>query len=293
VGRAVGPDALEVDFDLPGDLRPAHVDPAQIGQAILNILWNAYQAAPRGSRVRVRAWNVVAPHDATARGVALSIEDEGCGIGRPELGRIFDPFFSTRPGQLGLGLTVARSIVHRHGGQVEVLSTPGAGTRVTVYLPVWAHDDAVTGAIAPRQPPCPRRVLVMDDEPALLDVLARLIDSLGYAADCATDGAQAARLYEAALREGRPFGLVILDLTIPHGMGGLETLERLLALDPAVRAVVSSGYSQDPIMADHQSHGFIGVLKKPYGRDRLQRLLCELLGPPSVLPAPGADPPRA
>jgi CheY-like chemotaxis protein len=199
------------------------------------------------------------------------------------LGRVFDPYFSTKGQGRGLGLAVSRSIVVKHGGDIRVESTPGTGTEFTIHLP------AVEGGIRDADPGPARatvassgRVLVMDDEPAVAKVLSRMLTRLGAEVEVVADGAAALEAYHAARESGAPFALVITDLTVPGGMGGREMAVRLRAEDPGARIVVSSGYATDPIMSEYEEHGFADVLAKPYRLAEVAALLSRTMraGPP-------------
>lgn len=258
------------EFELANNLRPARVDPGQIGQVVQNLVLNAVQAMPGGGIIRIALSNVEVtasdPNLAAGHYLRLVISDRGQGIDPENLPRIFEPYFTTRPQGFGLGLATAYSIVKKHGGHIGVESEPGRGTRFDLWLP--ASDEPVA---AP--PPVPTaavpaklqgRVLFMDDDAPIRQMALLLLAKLGVEAVPAADGAEAVQLYEQAMTENRRFDAVIMDLTVPGGMGGREAMEHLRAIDPGVRAIVSSGYSSDPVMADHRAHGFQAMVAKPY-----------------------------
>ena len=245
------------------------VDEGQIGQVVNNLVLNAVQAMAGGGTVLVSADNVAAdmPDDPALpreRFVRITVQDSGSGIPRENLQRMFDPYFTTKPGGSGLGLAVTYSIVKQHGGHIRVDSEVGKGTTFSVYLP--ASDRALTPPEGAAQSPETGngRILVMDDERMVREIAAAMLQVLGYEVESAADGAAAIALYEQARAQGRPFSAVIMDITIPGGMGGKEAIRELLAIDPGVRALVSSGYSNDPVMADFAEHGFCAVIPKPY-----------------------------
>jgi PAS domain S-box-containing protein len=261
---------------------PAEVDPGQIAQVVQNLVLNALEAMPEGGTVEVALDDLALQPGASGALAAgpylrLRVSDHGVGIPPASLPRIFDPFFSTKNRGSGLGLAVCHSVVTRHGGSIEARSTPGAGTTFEVLLP--AQPGAVAGAVKAAQPAAHRRgrVLVMDDEEMVRRVAQRTLASLGCEASVAADGAEAVRLWQAARDEGRAFDLVVLDLTVPGGVGGVETLARMKALDPEVRAVVSSGYSNAPVIADYRSYGFKAALLKPFTAEEARAVIAGLL----------------
>ncbi len=261
-------------FDVAPDLWPVLVDEGQVSQVINNIIINADQAMPGGGSIEVRAENV-----AVKRGeeppldegdfVRISIRDHGIGISREDLARIFNPFFTTKQNGTGLGLTTAYSIIRRHDGIIRASSEIGAGTTVSIYLPASRKAQRTMPRRAKPRPSGRGKVLVMDDEEVLRDVAVDLLEAMGYAGVAVKDGAEALAAYRAAMDAGDPFDVVIMDLTVPGGMGGKEAVGKLLEIDPAAKAVVSSGYSNDPVMSDFRRYGFCGVIAKPY---RIQEL---------------------
>jgi PAS domain S-box-containing protein len=277
---------LRSEVALAAGLPPVHADAAQIGQVVQNLVINAAQASAGGAgTIRIVA-HAVAVEGASplplAPGayVAVSVNDEGVGIDPEDLPRIFDPFFTRRSGGSGLGLATAHSIVHRHGGHILARSVRGRGTTVQFWLPVSAEPRADAPAAPAAVGGRHGRVLVMDDDRAVLDVAQAALVHLGYQADVATDGAEAIAAYARAQREGRPVDIVILDLTVPGGMGGRETIVHLRRLNPAIRAIVASGYSNDPVMADHRAFGFQAAVEKPYDIDALGAALAQVLDGP-------------
>ncbi len=265
LSRAGGQTTYEVA--IANDLCAADVDPAQIVQALHNILLNARQAMPEGGIVEVKAGNAIVPeHPEVAARVRISIRDYGCGIPFDVLPRIFDPYFTTRPGSSGLGLATAYAIIAKHGGTLSVESRSGDGSVFTIDLP------ASTEAPAP-EPPTPAaqpmpagagRLLIMDDEAALRQLLETVLTSLGYHVQTARDGAEAIALCEDAETAGYGFDAALLDLTVSGGMGGLEAAGRLREIAPHMKLIVSSGYSEAPVMAEFRKHGFDGVIRKPW-----------------------------
>ena len=264
-------------------LRAVEADEGQIGQVIQNIVLNADQAMPLGGRITITARNIPAsaaprlPGAATGDVVELSIQDQGTGIPEEHLSRIFDPYFTTKEKGSGLGLATSYSIVKNHGGVITVASELGKGTTFMIYLP--ASGASVEREAASARPAAGNkgRILVMDDEQVVREVTGELLRSLGHEVDFADRGEAAVMRYKTAMAEGRPFDIVILDLTVRGGMGGVEAVKKLLKLDPNVKAVVSSGYSDDAVTADYRKQGFAAFLKKPYNIEELQSTLDALL----------------
>jgi PAS domain S-box-containing protein len=273
---------VRLDFSAQEGLRVVMCDQRQIEQVLQNLVSNASHAMPRGGVLTVRCRNIGA-EEARAypleRGeyVAISIRDEGTGIPRENLGRIFDPFFSTKEGGMGLGLATAYSIAKKHGGLIRVESELGRGSEFTVFLPVAsAETEEEKAEVAGRMQG--GRILVMDDEEEILDLVKTFLEYAGYEVAIARDGAEAVRLYRDDMERGLPFDLFLTDLTVPGGMGGLEALQRIRTVDRDVLAVVSSGYSDDPVMSGYRNYGFSGVAVKPYRLETLSNLVGTLIG---------------
>ncbi|MBT3342888.1 MAG: response regulator [Gemmatimonadetes bacterium] len=269
-------------FDIDEDLWTAEVDPGQISQVIQNLVINADQAMPDGGRLFLDAHNFALGDGEDlplAAGLYLHIvvRDQGIGISEEHLQRIFDPYFTTKREGSGLGLATAYAIIKNHDGHVTVTSSPDQGTTFAIYLP--ASTDLVSenatderGMITGEG-----RVLVVDDERQIRRLAGEMLTRLGYVADYASDGSEAISKYRNALERGDEFDVVIMDLTIPGGMGGREALGHLLDLDEETCAVVSSGYSDDPVMADYAKYGFSDVVAKPYDIVELSHVLDRVL----------------
>ncbi|MFI5363713.1 MAG: PAS domain-containing protein [Elusimicrobiota bacterium] len=270
-------------FDLGESPLAATVDKDQIAQVIQNLVLNAAQAMPEGGVIKVRASAVAVgenelPPLAAGRYVRVSVADEGCGIPTEDLSKIFDPYFSTKSGGRGLGLSVCYSIVAKHGGRISVDSNPGRGSVMTLHFPAANAADIPRDEESFAVAMGAGRVLVVDDEAVVVKLLNRLLKRLGYDAATFSDGQAALDEYEKTMKGGRPYDAVIIDLTIPGGMGGKEMVRKLMALDPGAKAIVSSGYSSDPVLAEYAAHGFCGVLAKPYGIEELSAALRRAIG---------------
>jgi PAS domain S-box-containing protein len=266
------------------DLRQVEADEGQIGQVIQNIVLNADQAMPLGGRVTIEARNLPAAEQGEAAAperrdwVEIAVRDEGPGIPAEHLGKVFDPYFTTKEKGSGLGLATSYSIVRNHEGRLEVRSEVGTGTTFVIRLP--AAPEAPGERARQRSSPATLggRILLMDDDEMVRTVAGELLQALGHGVDFAAHGEEALAKFREARESGRPFDAVILDLTIRGGMGGAETLRRLLEIDPAVKAVVSSGYSDDAVTSTYRDHGFRAFLKKPYRLEELRETLDSLLG---------------
>jgi PAS domain S-box-containing protein len=274
------------EFSLPADLWPVEVDVGQLNQVLHNLVLNAVQAMPEGGAVRIQARNVSAD-DPTALAlppgpcVHFSLADTGTGIKPDHLPNVFDPYFTTKQHGSGLGLATVYSIIRRHDGRITVESELGRGTTFHVWLPASPLAQLPESHLAERPPRGQGRILVVDDEAPIRALLARSLQKLGYEPECVADGPAALAAAHAARQQQRPFVAAVLDLTIPGGMGGLEILRLLRESAPGLKAIVSSGYSNDPIMANYHAHGFEGVLVKPYQPEDLARALHEVVAAPA------------
>ncbi|WP_051689817.1 PAS domain S-box protein [Pelobacter seleniigenes] len=268
-------------LDIPEALHAIEADEGQLNQVFNNLLINAVQAMPAGGSLTVKAENVFLGSQnqmLLPRGeyVLLLFADQGCGIQENDLTKIFDPYFTTKSGGNGLGLASASSIIRRHGGHISATSTMGQGTIFQIYLP--ATDEIYSKDQAETEPQMAAAnfsgsILVMDDETMILDILTDMLRHLGFHVTACENGALAVAKYKAEVTSGKPFSAVIMDLTIPGGMGGKEAAEQILAFDPKARLIVSSGYSNDLIMSDYGSYGFIGAVTKPYNLAKLSQVL--------------------
>lgn len=275
---------VRVDLDISATLHAIEADSAQLEQAFNNIMLNAAQAMPGGGRLVITARDetleasnsLALPAGAYVR---ISFADQGCGIEDDHLTKIFTPYFSTKMSGSGLGLALARSIVDRHGGNISVNSEVGRGTVFTVLLPAASasgslSETTVVDHVAVGQGA--GSIIVMDDEEMIRELASEMLKYLGYQVTCCEDGREALQQYRSALQAGTPFSAVIMDLTIPGGMGGKEAAQQILALDPHAFLIVSSGYSNDPIMANYREYGFSRAVAKPYKINELEQALAAL-----------------
>ena len=265
-------------LELDRGLWSVNVDEGQISQVLNNILINADQAMPSGGNISINASNLplklkeVMPLSAGDY-VRISISDEGIGIPAQYTDKIFDPYFTTKAQGTGLGLATTYSIIKNHQGHIALRSTPGEGTTFDIYLPATNWDAAPMASGETGAGISSGHVLVMDDEEMVQRTVLRMLERIGFRAEVAADGAEAVRMYREARETGDPFDLLIMDLTVPGGMGGREAMEELLKYDSGVKAVVSSGYSTDQVMSRYRDFGFIGMVVKPYTLEELRCVL--------------------
>lgn len=263
------------------NLKPIEADDGLISQVIANILINAIHAMPEGGIINVSAENknITGQSNIPLKDgeyVKISIKDHGIGIQKEHLNKIFDPFFTTKQRGKGLGLTSSYSIVKNHNGYIGVESEPGKGTTFHVYLPVSKEQPSLKEIVQEFPFSAKGRILVMDDEDLLRTVISRMLAQCGYEAETSKDGSEMLKIYTEAMQSGKPFDAVIIDLIVPAGMGGKEAIQELLKIDPNAKAIVSSGYSEDPMIANFQEYGFRGMLAKPFTLNNLSQALHKL-----------------
>jgi CheY-like chemotaxis protein len=260
-------------------------DKGQIQQVVSNLVINARQAMPEGGNLHISLENADLLEAAVAdlpqgKFVKVTVRDEGGGIDPKHLERIFDPYFTTKQTGSGLGLATAYSIIKKHGGHISVVSKVGQGTEFTFYLPASeVQQQPEKKAPAAEDLPSfrPARILVMDDEDMVCALVKRMLEPSGFSVMTSSGGQEALAMYQQALAAGVRFDAVIMDLTIPGGIGGKEAIRSLLSMDPAVRAIVSSGYADDPVMANYAAYGFKGCTAKPYTARELRDILRQVL----------------
>jgi PAS domain S-box-containing protein len=281
---ALGDSNVKCRFSIPDGLWQAEIDARQVSQVIYNLVINARQSMPAGGTIELRAENIALNKtQGPGKGmpvkagdyIRVAITDHGTGIPKEHLEKIFDPFFSTKINAIGLGVPTSFSIARQHGGHLSVESEVGSGSTFYLYLPASAPKQAKKEAIKAAGK---ARILVMDDEQGVREVAGRMLTHIGYEdVEYAADGAAAIKLYKSAMESGQPFSAAILDLTIPGGYGGEWTIKKLLKIDPAVKAIISSGYIDDPVMADYSDYGFSGMIAKPYTIEELRKALQDVI----------------
>ena len=268
----------------PDDLWLVDIDKGQMSQVVQNIILNASNAMPGGGIVEVSCENVSSASNVDinlpkgGKYVKMSIKDSGVGIPADLLDKIFDPYFSTKQQGNGLGLAITHSIVSKHGGHISVQSTPGVGTSFTVYLRAADRSsvpfkEAEEAGLSTRK----TKIMVMDDEEQVRDITQAMLVRMGHEVQLAKDGMEAVLNYKKAIDNGTPFDLIIMDLTIPGGMGGKDAVQKVLAIDPAAKVIVSSGYSNDPVMANFKDYGFCSAIAKPYQLMELTKVVSQLI----------------
>ncbi|TRZ78212.1 MAG: PAS domain S-box protein, partial [Deltaproteobacteria bacterium] len=273
------------EFSLPDNLWPVEMDDVQIRQVINNLLINAREAVHDAGIITIHAENV---NISAGNGLPLkegnyvkwSIRDHGIGISKENLPKIFDPYFTTKPTGsargMGLGLAICYSIIKKHDGFIAVESEPGMGSTVIVYLPASPQVDPSRKGVGEQVDARKGKILVMDDEEAVRNATGIVLNYLGYDVEYAKNGSEAVDLYKIAIEKGHPFSAVILDLTIPGGIGGKEALQELLAIYPHVKAIISCGYSDDPVISKFKEDGLCWSVDIPYDIEKMKEILDNL-----------------
>lgn len=274
---------IECRFRINDELWTVEVDIGQISQVFNNIVINARQAMNSGGILEVSAENIHVENDDESfirKGnyVKIAFRDTGMGIPQEHIGHVFDPFFTTKQKGSGLGLATSYSIIKRHGGYITLESYLDEGTTFYIYLPALKRVSSDTYNIVGNELLKGKgRVLVLEDQEYIRETLKNMLNILGYEGVFSSRGEDTIRLYEQAFPLGNPFELVLMDITIKGGLGGEETLERLLRIDPDVRAIVSSGYSNHPVVANYRIYGFKNVIRKPFTLYELSKVLFDTL----------------
>ena len=286
-----------VAFDLSGsNMKPVfkqtknlwdtEVDKGQIEQVFSNLVINANQASPNGGNLYITLENTVIKDQEIidlkqGNYVKITIQDQGIGIDKKYLNKIFDPYFTTKRTGNGLGLATSYSIIKKHNGHIEIESELGKGTTFTIYLPAsnpsQTKDKKNDTVSSPKDIKRQAKILVMDDEEMIYTMLTEMLTSIGFSAETALNGEEAIKKYQKSLKDKNPFDLIIMDLTIPGGMGGEEAVKHILKINPEAKVLVSSGYSEDPTMANYKDYGFKGLITKPYTIEKLKNILFKIL----------------
>ena len=275
---------VSCEFFMPENLWSAEADEGQLSQVINNLIINAKQAMPNGGMINVSVENINLESEPghalylkDGRYVKITVQDQGIGIPKQHLNRIFDPYFTTKQKGSGLGLAACYSIIKNHDGYITVDSELGVGTTFTIYLPSSEREISEKADKEEKALLVNGKILVMDDEEVVREIIGEMLYHIGCEVEFAIDGQEAIELYKRARESEKPFDAVILDLTVPGGMGGKDAMKALLQIDPGVRAVVSSGYSSDPIMSEFEGYGFRDVLAKPYNLGELSKTLNQVI----------------
>mgnify|MGYP001568751791 FL=1 len=270
-------------LSIPDDLWVVDIDEGQISQVITNIILNADQAMPNGGTIEIKAENIFINEEKnlplkSGEYIRISIKDQGIGISEEFLQRIFEPYWTTKKIGSGLGLATSYSIIKNHDGYIDVESQLRAGTTFYIYLPALSEMVLAKKEEQIYEPIMGKgNILVMDDDDMIRDLATKMLESMGYSMTFARDGGEAFRLYQEAMELGHPYDAVVLDLTVPGAMGGKDAMRLLLRADPYVKAIVSSGYSNDPIMSEYKKYGFKAVIAKPYKVREFSEVLDKVL----------------
>lgn len=279
---------VTVECTMPETLSAACIDKGQMRQVIVNILTNAVEAMPDGGKISVSAVEILLmdgefPELSEGAYIKLSIADQGTGIAEENLPKIFDPFFTTKQNASGLGLSSSYSIIKKHHGLLTVKSTFSIGTIADIYIPCAvrsAQEPETPVAVEVTQPKTTgkqKHILVMDDEAMIRELLKQALEHLGYNVEVASDGKEAVESYKKSYSTENPFDAVIMDLTVPGGMGGKDAFAEILKFDPTVTGIVASGYSKDPVMSNYHDYGFKAVIPKPFKINDLQDVVSLLV----------------
>ena len=270
------------NFEIDNDLWPVEIDEGQISQVINNILINSNQAMPEGGKVLIEASNVTIDEKSkinleAGKYVKVTIEDEGIGIPAEYLDKVFDPYFTTKKDGHGLGLASCYSIIKKHNGLIYVNSELGRGSEFIFYLPANSEYISEVNKEIKTYQAGNGRILFMDDEEIIRNVAKEMLESEGYSIEFAAEGREAIDMYKKSVNTKHKFDIVILDLTVPGGLGGKDTIREIIKIDPDVRAIVSSGYSNDPVMAEYKDYGFSEFVPKPYNSDQLINIVNKVI----------------
>jgi len=270
---------IKLNFNIPDDIWFVEADERQLNQVFNNLVINAQQSMPEGGHININIENYEATKNRFKKGkfIKISISDQGIGIPKEHKLKIFDPYFTTKQKSTGLGLSTSHSIVEKHDGFITMDSEVGVGSTFNVYLP--ASDDQIEDIVSSDEQLIygSGNVLIMDDEKVVRETVGSMLERLGYEVGYSCDGDEVIDCYRTALTSKTKYDAVILDLTIPGGMGGKQAISKLKKIDPEIKAIVSSGYSNNPVMSDYKNYGFSGILAKPYTLKQLSKVLDEIV----------------
>ncbi|MBN2545947.1 MAG: PAS domain S-box protein [Spirochaetes bacterium] len=274
---------VKCSINIPENLWPLNVDPGQMGQVINNLIINANQSMPNGGVINITAYNMknsqnnknLLPEN---HYVVIKISDEGCGISEKNVDRVFDPFFTTKEGGSGLGLTTTYSIIKNHNGYIEVKSNLNKGTTFLIYLPAAPNEKIIMeDETVHEEYKGKGNILIIDDDKIVLNVISNMLDYLGYDFSIVNNSMDAVVYYKSAINSNKPYDAVIIDLTLPDDLSGEEILKELISIDKNTKAIVTSGYSNSPILSNYKKYGFAGILQKPYKLFELSKVLHGIL----------------
>ncbi len=287
-----GATTIQCNFHIEDDLHPVAIDERQFTQVINHLVKNAVEAMPQGGALSIRARNVASDKSNCAEDtitrllsgecIVMSIEDEGVGIPKEIIHKIFDPYFSTKetPGETrgrGLGLAVCHSIIKKHGGILHIDSQPGVGTKVCIHLPAVLSRKKSAASLEAAPALKKKRILIMDDEIFVRTVAGEMLTHMGFEVEYTGDGQEAVDAYRTAMEAGNDFSLVILDLFVTGGTGGEEAMQKLLDIDPHIKGIVSTGFWDDPVARQYRHYGFQEVIQKPFSMEQLSEVIRRVL----------------
>jgi|GEM_PF-1081697 len=276
---------IECEFSFDAGLNPIQIDESQINQVFTNLIINAMQAMPFGGKIRFFAESIIVNENSylpikTGEYVKITVSDTGNGIAQQELLKIFDPYYTTKPKGSGLGLTSAFSIIRNHEGLITVESLPGKGTSFYIYLPYSSQDKVLITQkteVEEKMVSFSGRALLMDDEEPIRSAIGEILACLGFKVDCCKDGLEAIELYSKSMAQSQKYDILIIDLTVPGGMGGVEAMEKLIKMDPDACAIASSGYYSGSVRNDYAALGFRAFLPKPYKIEDLYKTIKKIM----------------
>lgn len=274
---------VKAEFFIENNLWSAEIDTGQISKVISNLILNARQAMPEGGTVQITAENIFSGKEQhlplkPGKYVKIAIKDHGIGISKKNLEKIFDPYFTTKQENSGLGLSETYSLIKKHNGFITAESKLRAGTNFYIYLPACQKDVAINSEKQKENIVTGKgKILLLDDEDTVRTVTGKILNRLGYNVDFAKNGTEAIEIYKKAKENGIPFDTVIMDLTIPGGIGGKEAIQELVIFDPEIKAIVSSGYTADSIVSDYRKYGFSAFIAKPYKLSELSEILHKVI----------------